>query len=293
MFSHKNRDRVNTLTLLMPWIIVLAVFWIYPLFYAIYISLTDYQTLTNTATFVGLANYENVFADSTFWTALKNTAIFTFGTVPVTTSIALVLASILNNKLIRFKEFFRASYFLPTVTSLVVIALIFSNLYARDGYINNILSMLGMPYPERGWLLETSTALLSIMAMDVWISIGYYMILFLAGMQSISEDLYDSAKLNGARPIQQFFYITLPLVKPTLLFVLVINTIKSFQIFIEIFVMTKGGPLDSTTTLVYMVFVNAFEKSDMMGYASAIAFILFFILLVFSYLQIKFLRVKD
>lgn len=277
----------------MPWIIVLAVFWIYPLFYAIYISLTDYQTLTNTATFVGLANYENVFADSTFWTALKNTAIFTFGTVPVTTSIALVLASILNNKLIRFKEFFRASYFLPTVTSLVVIALIFSNLYARDGYINNILSMLGMPYPERGWLLETSTALLSIMAMDVWISIGYYMILFLAGMQSISEDLYDSAKLNGARPIQQFFYITLPLVKPTLLFVLVINTIKSFQIFIEIFVMTKGGPLDSTTTLVYMVFVNAFEKSDMMGYASAIAFILFFILLVFSYLQIKFLRVKD
>ncbi|PKL85655.1 MAG: sugar ABC transporter permease [Ignavibacteriae bacterium HGW-Ignavibacteriae-1] len=293
MLNHRVRDNANTLTLLMPWIIVLAVFWLYPLFYAIYISLTDYKTLTNTATFVGLANYENLFGDSVFWVALQNTAIFTLGTVPVTTAIALILASILNNKLIRFKEFFRASYFLPTVTSLVVISLIFTNLYARDGYINNILSMFGMPFPERGWLLDTSTALLSIMAMDVWISIGYYMILFLAGMQTISEDLYDSAKLNGASPVQQFFYITLPLIKPTLLFVLVINTIKSFQVFIEIFVMTKGGPLDSTTTLVYLVFVNAFEKTDMMGYASAIAFVLFFILLVFSYLQIKFLKVRD
>lgn len=251
MLNHRIRDNANTLTLLMPWIIVLAVFWLYPLFYAIYISLTDYKTLTNTATFVGLSNYENLFGDSVFWVALKNTAIFTLGTVPITTAIALILASILNNKLIRFKEFFRASYFLPTVTSLVVISLIFTNLYARDGYINNILSMFGMPFPERGWLLDTSTALLSIMAMDVWISIGYYMILFLAGMQTISEDLYDSAKLNGASPVQQFFYITLPLIKPTLLFVLVINTIKSFQVFIEIFVMTKGGPLDSTTTLVY------------------------------------------
>jgi multiple sugar transport system permease protein len=293
MLNHRIRDNANTLTLLMPWIIVLAVFWLYPLFYAIYISLTDYKTLTNTATFVGLSNYENLFGDSVFWVALKNTAIFTLGTVPITTAIALILASILNNKLIRFKEFFRASYFLPTVTSLVVISLIFTNLYARDGYINNILSMFGMPFPERGWLLDTSTALLSIMAMDVWISIGYYMILFLAGMQTISEDLYDSAKLNGASPVQQFFYITLPLIKPTLLFVLVINTIKSFQVFIEIFVMTKGGPLDSTTTLVYLVFVNAFEKTDMMGYASAIAFVLFFILLVFSYLQIKFLKVRD
>ncbi|MCO5250814.1 MAG: sugar ABC transporter permease [Candidatus Kapabacteria bacterium] len=293
MLNHRVRDNANTLTLLMPWIIVLAVFWLYPLFYAIYISLTDYKTLTNTATFVGLSNYENLFGDSVFWVALKNTAIFTLGTVPITTAIALILASILNNKLIRFKEFFRASYFLPTVTSLVVISLIFTNLYARDGYINNILSMFGMPFPERGWLLDTSTALLSIMAMDVWISIGYYMILFLAGMQTISEDLYDSAKLNGASPVQQFFYITLPLIKPTLLFVLVINTIKSFQVFIEIFVMTKGGPLDSTTTLVYLVFVNAFEKTDMMGYASAIAFVLFFILLVFSYLQIKFLKVRD
>jgi multiple sugar transport system permease protein len=112
-------------------------------------------------------------------------------------------------------------------------------------------------------------------------------------MQTISEDLYDSAKLNGASEWQQFIHITLPLIRPTLLFVLVINTIKSFQIFIEIFVMTKGGPLDSTTTLVYLVFINAFEKTDMMGYASAIAFILFFLLLIFSFLQIKLLKIRN
>lgn len=293
MAKHKRKENLQTLTLLMPWIITLAVFWIYPLVYAAYISMTDYKTLTNTAEFVGFANYAAVFRDDVFWIALKNTAIFTFGTVPVTTAIAIILAAILNNKLVRFKEFFKASFFLPTVTSLVVISLIFTNLYARDGYINNILAMFGLPYPEKGWLLDTSTSLLSIMIMDVWISVGYYMVLFLAGMQTISEDLYDSAKLNGASEWQQFLHITLPLIRPTLLFVLVINTIKSFQIFIEIFVMTKGGPLDSTTTLVYLVFINAFEKTDMMGYASAIAFILFFLLLIFSLLQIKLLKIRN
>lgn len=293
MANPKHKENLQTLTLLSPWIIALAVFWIYPLLYAAYISMTEYKTLTNTAEFIGFGNYIAVFNDAVFWKALQNTAIFTFGTVPVTTTIAIILAAILNNKLVRFKEFFKASFFLPTVTSLVVISLIFTNLYARDGYINSILAMIGMPYPEKGWLLDTSTSLLSIMIMDVWISIGYYMVLFLAGMQTISEDLYDSAKLSGATEFQQFFHITLPLIRPTLLFVLVINTIKSFQIFIEIFVMTKGGPLDSTTTLVYLVFINAFEKTDMMGYASAIAFILFFILLAFSFLQIKLLKIRN
>ena len=153
--------------------------------------------------------------------------------------------------------------------------------------------MLNMPYPARGWLLEPGTALLSIMAMDVWISSGYYMVLFLAAMQTIPEDLYDAARLAGANAVQQFFRITLPMLRPTLLFVIVINTIKSFQIFIEIFVMTKGGPLHSTTTLVYLVFENAFERGDAMGYAAALAYIVFFILLIFSFLQMKLLGVNE
>jgi multiple sugar transport system permease protein len=119
------------------------------------------------------------------------------------------------------------------------------------------------------------------------------MVLCLAGMQAISNDLYESARLNGANVWQMFTKITLPLLKPTLMFILVINTIKSFQIFVEIFIMTKGGPLDATTTLVYMVFINAFEKSDKMGYASALAFVVFFILIIFSLIQIKLLKEKE
>jgi multiple sugar transport system permease protein len=286
----KKSEHINTLILLLPWILTFLIFWVYPLIYSLYLSLSKYSTLTNTIQFIGFDNYIKIFSDSVFWKALTNTAIFTFGTVPVTTALALLFASLINNRTVRFKEFFRSSYFLPSVTSLVVISLIFTNLYAKQGYINTLLQMLGLPFPSMGWLQEPSTALFSIMAMDVWISSGYYTVLFIAAMQTISQDLYDSARLVGASAWQQFWRITLPLVRPTLLFVIVINTIKSFQIFVEIYVMTKGGPMDSTTTLVYMVFVNAFEKADMMGYAAALAYVVFIILLIFSLLQMRLLR---
>ena len=290
--KYKHKLNIQTSTLLLPWLITFLVFWLYPLAYAAYLSFTEYHTLTGASNFIGFDNYSRIFQDDLFWQALLNTSIFTFGTVPFTTIFALILASILNSKLIKFKEFFRSSYFMPSVTSLVVIALIFTNLYSKDGYINNILQMLNLPFPERGWLLEPSTALLSIMAMDVWISVGYYMVLFLAGMQTIPQDLFDSAKLCGANAWQVFKRITLPVLRPTLLFVLVINTIKSFQIFVEIFVMTKGGPMNRTTTLVYLVFTNAFERVDMMGYASALAYIIFILLLIFSLVQMKLLKIK-
>lgn len=277
----------------MPWLITLAVFWIYPFCSALYMSLTDYQPLTDTSRFIGWANYAKAFSDPMFYKALTNTLIFSFGTVPITTTFALLLATALNSRMVKFREFFRSTYFLPSVTSMVVIALIFSNLYSGDGYINSLLKMLNMPYPARGWLLEPSTALLSIMGMDVWMSTGYYMILFLAGMQTIPTDLYEAADLSGATAWQKFWRITFPLLKPTLLFVLVINTIKSFQVFIEIYVMTKGGPMGSTLTMVYMVFDNAFDKMNMMGYAAALAFIIFGILLVLSIIQITFIKRQD
>jgi multiple sugar transport system permease protein len=171
--------------------------------------------------------------------------------------------------------------------------LIFTNLYARDGQLNALLGLLKLPYPERGWLLEPSTALLSVMAMDVWMSVGYYAVLFLAGLQAIPKDLYEAAELSAASAWMQFRRITLPLLKPTMMFVLVINTIKSFQVFVEIYVMTKGGPLPlegTTTTLVYEVYKNAFEKTDSLGYASAFAFVLFVFLLSLSLVQIRFFR---
>lgn len=290
----KNSYKIHTHTavLLAPWIITFMIFWFYPLLYSLYMSFTEYKTLSGEMNFIGFANYIQLFQDEIFWRALLNTSIFSLGTVPITTALAIFLAVMLNSKLARFKQFFRASYFMPSVTSMIVISLIFTNLYAKEGYINLILEMTGLPYPERGWLLEPGTALISIMAMDIWMAVGYYMILFLAGLQTIPKDLYESAKLAGASRWQQFVNITFPLIRPTLLFVVVINSIKSFQIFIEIFVMTKGGPLNSTMTIVYMVFVNAFEKTDMMGYAAALAYVLFIMLIILSFVQYKLLKAK-
>jgi multiple sugar transport system permease protein len=289
----QDSKKLSTWVLLAPWIITLVVFWLYPFAHAFIMSLTEYNALSDTSSFIGLDNYTRAFKDKYFLLSLKNTFIFTFGTVPLTTAISIFLAALLNSKLVKFKEFFRATYFMPSVTSMIVIALIFTNLYAGDGYINKLASMLHLPHPSTGWLLEPGTALYSIMAMDVWMAVGYYMVLFLAGMQTISIDLYDAADLNGATAWQKFWKITFPLIKPTLLFVLIINTIKSFQVFMEIYVMTKGGPMGSTSTLVYLVYENAFNKIDMMGYASAIAFILFGILMLFSVLQMKLIRPED
>ena len=278
--------------LLAPWLITLAVFWLYPLLYALVLSFSKYQTLTNEIQFIGFQNYGNVLRDSAFWNALLNTSIFTFGTVPITTSLALVLAVAIQKQTAKLASVFRAAYFLPSVTSLVVIALVFTNLYSRDGYVNALCALLGMPHPTNGWLQTEATALPAIMAMDVWISAGYYMVLFLAGMESIPKELYESAELQGATKWQQFWRITLPMLRPTMLFVVVINSIKSFQIFVEVYVMTKGGPLGATSTLVYEVYHQAFEQSDSMGYASALAYIIFIILLVMSLIQMRLLRVK-
>jgi len=280
------------MTLLMPWIITFLVFWAYPLIYSLIMSFSEYKTLTNEMSFIGLGNYQKILNDVQFWNALKNTFIFTFGTVPITTIIAIFLAAFLNSKSIKYKGFFRSALFMPSITSLVVISLIFTNLYMKDGYINALLQFIGMPTPDKGYLLDINFSLPAIMFMDIWIASGYYMVLFLAGMQAIPKDLYEEAELSGASSLQKLFKITIPLLKPTILFVVVINTIKSFQVFIEIYIMTKGGPLDSTMTMVYYIFDNAFNNSNMMGYASAVAYVLFVILLIFSFVQMRLLREK-
>ena len=286
--SYSLEKPVVTWTFLSPWLLTLGVFWLYPLLYSFYLSFTRYSTLGNKATWIGLDNYTRLFNDPVFWKALANTAIFVVGTIPFTTVFALLLAVLLN-KNIAWKSFYRAAYFIPSVTSIVVLSLIFTNLYAHDGYINSLLSMLGVPYPKDGWLLNTGTALPAIMAMDVWIAIGYYVVLFLASLQTIPKDLYEAADLDGASGWQQFLGITLPGIRPMLLFVIVINTIRSFQVFTEVYVMTKGGPLNSTTTLVYQIYEKAFVQSDAMGYASAIAYVVFLLILAVSLVQFRLL----
>lgn len=281
----------NTSILFSPWVLTFVVFWLYPLFYALFLSFTKYYTLSNKTRWIGFSNYSAIFHDEIFRQALFNTTIFTFGTIPITTALALFLAVLLSSD-VKFKNFFRSAYFLPSVTSLVVISLIFKNLYAKDGYISALMNTIGLSSPDHGWLLEPNTALFSIMGMEVWISSGYYMVLFLAALQAIPKDLYEAAELAGATLRQQFWRITMPLIRPTLLFVLVINTIKSFQIFVEIYVMTPGGgPLHSTTTLIYQVYENAFEKADLMGYASAMAYCVFAIIVIFTIIQMKVLKI--
>jgi multiple sugar transport system permease protein len=292
MISYKNKERFNIFLLLLPWILTFLVFWAYPVIYSFILSLSEYKTLSNETTFVGLQNYITLLSDDTFIKSLTNTLIFVFVTVPITTILATILAVFVDRTNGKLKEFFKAAYFLPSVTSLVVIALIFKNLYSKEGYINTLLQMVGMSGQSEGWLQSVETALPAIMAMDIWIATGYYMIIVLAGLQTIPKDLYEAADISDASDWQQFKSITLPMLKPTLLFILVVNTIKSFQIFIEIYVMTKGGPLNETVTLVYQVYQNAFEMADKMGYASSVAYVLFFIILMISLLQMKLLKEK-
>ncbi len=275
----------GTLWLLAPWILTFAVFWLYPLAHAAFLSLNVYQPLTGATRFVGLAHFFELFRDSAFLQSLINTLIFVVGTVPVTTCLALALALAVNRRL-PFRDLFRAGYFIPTLTATVVVALVFTHLYSAGGYLHTLAHLLGLVREDLGLLLDARTALPAVMVMDIWISVGYYMLLFLAGLQQIPQDLYQQAEVCGASGRQKLWYVTLPSLKPVALYVVLINTIKSFQIFTEIFVMTQGGPVGATSTVVYFVYREGFERFRM-GYASAAAYVLFFVILAFSIMQAK------
>jgi len=270
---------------LSPWLITLFIFWAYPFAHSLYLSFTDYELLAKSSSFVGIANYTRLLQDSDFLRALLNTAVFVLGTIPFTTVIALVLALLVNQKLPGAK-IFRSGYFIPSITSLVVIALIFTNLYSKGGYLTLLCDMVGIPTPERGFLFSEGTALASIMVMDIWIASGYYMLLFLAALKSIPCEHYEAAAIDGASGWRSFWSITLPQLRPMMLYVVLINTIKSFQVFVEIYVMTKGGPLNSTLTAVYFVYDRGLHRFDM-GYASAAAYILFILIMIFALLQMR------
>ncbi len=287
----KNRkDKLFTLIFLSPWIISFLVFSLYPFLFSLYLSFTRYSPIRRKPPkFVGLHNYVRLLThDRIFDIALKNTILFVVITVPITTIIALTIANILKSNLnIRGKQVFQSGYFMPVVTSIVVIATIFSYLYSPVGYLTAFAKFLGLTIRHgRGILAEPNYAFPAIMIMDIWASFGYYTILFLAGLESIDKNVYEAAELDGARGFKLFRYVTLPLLSPMLFFVLVINTIRSFQIFVEIFVMTGGGPLRRTTTLVYYLYEMGFHKMKM-GYAAAISYILFAIILIFTIIQKK------
>ncbi len=285
-----HRERLFRLVCLLPWIVTFVVFWLYPLLYAFGMSLTEYHVLQGPQGFVGFANYAALFRDPLFWKALRNTALFTVGTVPLTVGGALILAMLLESPLTRWRGLWQSTLLLPSVTSLVVLALIFTNLYARHGYINVVLSSLGLPYPEQGWLQNPTTALPAIMLMDIWASLGYYTLLLVAGLQALPREYTEVALLFGAGFWQRLRWVTLPLLRPMLTFAIVLNTIKALQVFVEVYIMTRGGPLGQTTTLVYLVFSNAFEHVDRMGYAAAVAYVVFALVGIVAIVQLRFLR---
>ena len=291
MGALRRRERIDPSTwiLLSPWILALVVFIAYPFGFSFLLSFYDYSPLApDAARFIGLGNYGEALHDPLFWKALGNTMLFVFGSIPFTTGIALALALSLD-KSFPGQGFFRAGFFLPTVVSVVVISLVWKGLYAPEGPLSWLGRALGMTPPQ--WLLNEHTALPAIMAMDVWAASGYYMIIFLAGLKGISAELYEAAAMEGATPWQRFVHITLPLLKPTFLFVLVVNTIRSLQIFTEVFVMTRGGPLQSTLTSVFYLYEQAFYKFRL-GYASSIAYLLFALTLVIAIVQVRWLKLE-
>jgi multiple sugar transport system permease protein len=285
-----QRPRVSDYFFLSPWVITLILFWLFPIVASLFLSFTDYRLLGSSYNFVGFENFSQLFRDATFTKAIGNTFIFTVGTLPFTTCFAILLAVFLNSRL-PFKTFFQSVYFFPSMVSLVVVALIFTSLYARGGYIQLLCDVVGVPYPQEGLLFSTTTALAAVMAMDIWMATGYYMLLFLAALQSIPNELYEAARLDGASAWRQFRVITLPHLKPMLLFIVVLNSIKSFQIFVEVFVMTKGGPLNSTNTMVYFVYQEGLQKFNI-GYGAAAANILFALIAIVSWLELKLIRDK-
>ena len=275
-----------------PFLILFLVFLALPILASFLISFTDFS-LGNlvdplSAPFIGLKNYARLFQDSKFLQSSLTTAIFVvFGTA-LNLVVGLAAALALNRGISRFRAIFRVGYYLPVVTSIVAIAVIWRFLFNVDfGLVNGLLSQFGVRGPD--WLANPTLAVGIIVGLLVWRNFGNAMIIFLAGLQGIPQDLYEAARIDGANRWQEFRHITLPMLRPTTLFLLVWTTIGFLQIFEEPFVMTQGGPLNKTLTLSMYVYQQAFNFFHQ-GYASAIAYTLFVVIAAITFIQFRFLR---
>ncbi len=275
---------------LVPILAMFAVFAFLPIGIVLWVSLHRYNQLAPTAPFIGLNNYIFAFTkDPMFLNALGITLKYALVAVPLNLLIALPIALGLN-QVGRLRAVFRSAFFLPTVASAVAVSLVWRYIYEpQAGWLNNVLSMLNLP--ERSWLAEPATALWAIMATAVWQDLGYNILILLAGLQGIPDDFYDAAKVDGAGPWSRFVGVTMPLLGRTLLFVSVLTMISYLQQFTYVQVMTNGGPIHSTETLVLYVYTKAFSNMQL-GYASAISVVLMAIILVITLFQFRVLRTR-
>ena len=250
-------------------IIGFIVFTIFPVAMSFYYSLTDYDGVTSPK-FIGLQNYIDLFSNGDFGEALWHTIYFTIGTVPLGTLLAILVAVLLNQK-IRGLNFYKSSFFIPVIVSYTSIAMVWQWLYNDDfGLINSALNTLGLPSVP--WLTSSAWAMPSVIIMSIWKNLGFNSVILLAGVQGVSPAVYEAADIDGANVVQKFFRITLPMLKPTIMFVMIISMINSFQAFDQIYIMTKGGPGTATQVVSYLVYMNAFQYFKQ-GYASAMAYI--------------------
>jgi len=272
---------------LAPALLAIGVFFVVPVLAAFAMSFTDFDIYSlgnfTYARFIGLRNYSQLLNDPLFWKALKNTLYFLLVGGPLSIFVSLGAALLVQSKLVRFKGLFRTAYFAPVVTTLVAVAVVWRFVYhPRFGMLNYALSVLGINAVD--WLGDAHWAMPAIIVMAVWKNFGYNMIIFIAGLQNIPDELYEAAAIDGAGRLQQFRSITLPMLAPTTLFISIITMIGYFQLFAEPYVMTQGGPLNSTLSIVLLMYQQGFRWWNM-GYSAAVAFVLFAFILAGSVLQ--------
>ena len=261
-----------------------------PTLYAFWMSLHEWDPIALDRPYIGLENYRELAGDEVFWKAMRNTWVYVLVGVPAGLVISLLIALGLQ-RLIYFVGFFRVLYFLPYITSLVAVGWVWRWMYAPDGLFNDVLSTLGLP--ESGFLGSTNTAIYSIIATTVWHGLGFQVVIFLAGLESIPRDYLDAASVDGASGWQRFTGIVLPLLNPTIVFLVVTGVISNLQVFTQIRAMSSagtGGPLDSTISVVLYVYQAAFQSlPSEMGYAAAMMVVLFVVILLITIVQLKFL----
>lgn len=285
-----KRKKLNT-TVIIGWsfitiaTIMICLFYFYPMIQALIMS---FQSGTGTnLTFTGLDNYARLFKDPTFLTAVKNTVIYLMIQVPVMILLALFLSVLLNDKRLKFKGFFRTAIFLPCVTSLVAYSVIFKYLFGTDGIVNMMLMKFAFIAEPIQWLTDPFWAKMTIVIAITWRWTGYNMIFYLSSLQNIDHSIYEAAKIDGASAFQQFFKITIPMLKPIILFTSITSTIGTLQLFDEVMNITKGGPGNSTMTISQYIYNLSFKYTPDFGYAATVSYAIVIMIVIFSIIQFK------
>jgi len=269
---------------LIPAGLILLVFFFIPFFQTILLSFQDYSSSIYHPTYVGLQNYIKLMQAPIFYKVLFNTFVYLFIAVPILAIIPLFLAILINQKM-RGMTLYKILIYLPVIVSIVVAAIAFKWLYAEQGILNYAIGVLG--FAPIGWLTDTRFALISVIVVTIWKGIGYYMMIYLAALMSVPKELYEACDIDGATPLKKHLTVTIPHIMPTIALVSTISAISAMKVFAEIYVMTKGGPLSSSKTIVYYIYERAFENLDL-GYASAMAVVLLIIVMIFSLINLMF-----